>query len=191
MGHILVHTALEDGLKGSKQTHEAVSVDTSHVNVGLGDDVGGSRFTLEEGTLSKVLTRLVFHDLLGCGAGLHRLGGERLSADDDKEIVALVPLLNDLRTSFEGSLFNGISNLAPLVVVHAMKDRHAGQEIFVAIALVLRSILDNVVESVTVELPQRHVRLGHDRRRTGSIVQKSQLTKGITWLISFQESLLG
>jgi len=96
MCNVVVDIAVENCIEGSQKSHEAVSVDSGHVHGGFGDDIGGTRLTLEEGSLAEVLTGLVVFDLLWCGTGLKRFSGDRISADDDEKIVSLVSLGDDL-----------------------------------------------------------------------------------------------
>lgn len=96
MCYVVVDIAVENCIEGSQKSHEAVSVDSGHFHGSFGDDIGGTRLTLEEGSLAEVLTRLVLHDLLGRGASPKRFSGESISADDDVKIVSLVTLGDDL-----------------------------------------------------------------------------------------------
>ena len=50
----------------------------------------------------------------------------------------------------------------------------------------LRGIFNDMVKSVTIELPERDRSLGDDGSGTGSIVEKGKLTEGLARLISFQ-----
>ena len=62
LGNVLgvsVHIALEDRVKGSKQTHEAFPINRSDLDFSLGDDVSGSGFATEESTFAEVVTGAV------------------------------------------------------------------------------------------------------------------------------------
>jgi hypothetical protein len=171
MRNVMVDIAVKNCIEGSQKSHEAVSVDSSHFHGGCGDHIGGTRLALQEGSLSEVVTRQVVFDFLGCGAGLKRLSSDCISADDDEEIISLVALGDDLRSGLEGVLFDSVCNLAPLVMVHALKNGDGRQEIFVPIPHVLCSVFHDVVEGVAIQLPESNIGLGHDGSGSWSIVE--------------------
>ena len=55
VGHILIHITLENGIKWSQEAHETISVNRGNLDLGLCDNVGGTRFALEESSLTEVI----------------------------------------------------------------------------------------------------------------------------------------
>ena len=85
-------------------------------------------------------------------------------------------------------LLDSVGNLTALVMVDALEDGDGGEEVFVAVALVLGSILHNMIESVAVKLPKVYIALGHNGCSTWSIVQECKLSEGLTRLVRFEVS---
>ena len=126
VSNVLVHVPLQNSVKWSKQAHEAISVNGCHLDFSLGDDVGGSWLALQKSSLAEVIAwSIVLHDR-GLGSGIlpKNLCCNCFTADNDVEIVAFVTLSDDLGASFKLLLLDGISNLAALVVVNALQNRH-------------------------------------------------------------------
>jgi len=118
---------------------------------------------------------------LSCGAAAIGFSGDSSAADDYVEIIPFVSLSNDLRSGLKGLLFDGISNLASLIVVHSLKDRDRCQEIFIPITPVLGCVFHDVIECVAIQLPKSSVGFCYNSGGSRSIVKKSKLTEGITW----------
>ena len=78
---VLVHIAAEDRVKGSKHAHEAFPINRGDLDLGLGDDVGGSGLALEERTLAEVVSGAVLLDLGGSGTSSKALRGDAFSTD--------------------------------------------------------------------------------------------------------------
>ena len=150
---ICFHVAAEDLIERSQESHETVTVDSGHFDCGAGDHVGCSWLAFEERTLTKVISRSVLLDFDGLCASLHRLCGNTLSINNEVEVIAFIALLDDLSSLRIRVLFDRICNLASLIVVHRLQNWNRGQKVLIAIALVLSSILHDMVESVPIELP--------------------------------------
>ena len=83
----------------------------------------------------------------------------------------------------ETELFNCVCDLASFVVVYCLQDRHRAQEVLILVTLVLCGIFHDVIEGVTVQLPECHGALGNDRGGSWRIVEQGQLTEGVTLLV--------
>ena len=70
MSDILIHIALQDGIKWSQKTHETASVNSCNFDLRLGNDVGGTWLTLEESALAKVVAGAVLLNLRGGSSSL-------------------------------------------------------------------------------------------------------------------------
>uniref|UniRef100_A0A7S3HZM5 Uncharacterized protein n=1 Tax=Favella ehrenbergii TaxID=182087 RepID=A0A7S3HZM5_9SPIT len=187
MAHVVIHITLQNSVERAQKSHEAVAVDCRNLHLRLSDNVRGTRLALEECALSEVVRRAVVHDLGGFGAGLQRLCGNALARDQQVEVVTFLALSNDGLPCSEAVLLDGVSDLASLVVVHGLQNGDGLQEVFVLVALVLSGILHDVVEGVSVELPERNGGLGHNRRCSRRVVEQGQLSEGVAWLVSLQE----
>ena len=153
------HVTLQQLIEWSKQTLEAVSVDRCYLQLCLGNHIGLTDTTLQEGKLAEVVTSLVLHDLLRGLACVEGLGGNSLTRNDDVENIALFTFLNDTGLCLEGLFLDGVANLASLIRIDTLQDWHTGKEILVLGSLLLGSILHDVVEGVPVKLPQSTVGL--------------------------------
>ena len=122
MLHILVHVALQNSVKWSKQAHEAVPIDCRHLDLRSGDHIGCARFTLQQSPLAKVITWTVLLDLSGLRSRPHNLGGNRAATNDNVEVVTLFTLGDDLVVLLVGLLLDGVSDFAPLVMVDALQN---------------------------------------------------------------------
>lgn len=100
--------------------------------------------------------------MLGFGSRFEALGRDSLPFDKKIEVIASITLADDRCTGAVTLLFNSISNLAPLIMVHCLQNRYRLQEVFILVTLVLRGILHDVIERVPVELPKRASGFGDD-----------------------------
>ena len=60
--HVTCHVSLEDSVQRAEKSLEALSVQVDALDVGFGEDVGGSGLVSKKSQLSKVITMLVFHN---------------------------------------------------------------------------------------------------------------------------------
>ncbi len=121
---IFRHVSLKDGVQWSQKSHKAISVNRCHFNIRLGNNIGSARLTLEQGSLTKVITWIILFDLLGFGTRLHALSCNSLALNQKVEVVASVTLCDDRGASGVGLLFDCISYFRSFVVVHSLENRH-------------------------------------------------------------------
>ena len=118
----------------------------------LSDDVGSTRHVQEQRALAEVVSWVVPLDDLGWLAWLEHLGGNAFAFDDHEELVAILVAFSDDEVSrFVPVLLESVSQLGPLLLLHALEDLYLVQEVVVLLSLLLDSCLDDVVESVAVE----------------------------------------
>ena len=122
MLHILVHVALQNSVKWSKQAHEAVPIDCRHLDLRCGDHIGCARFTLQQGTFAEVITWTVLLNLSRLRPRSHNLSSNRATTNDNVEVVTLFTFGDDLVVLLVGLLLDGVGDFAPLVMVDALQN---------------------------------------------------------------------
>ena len=148
-----------------------MSVQLHYSHVSLSNHIRSSGFVSDQSQLSKVVTSLVLHHFLRGFASLDSLGSDCLTILDNIEVIALVTFLNDQVVRLELFLFEGIRQLASLVVVHALEDLNSAQELLILLSLLLSCILHNVIESVSIQRVQLTLLRGSDRCCTRCVVK--------------------
>ena len=104
--------------------------------------------------------------------------------------MTVFTLSDDSLTSCHFLLIKGISKLASLIWLHSLKNGHLFKELLVFVTATLSSILHDVIESVTVEFPQKTVLVSLDRGSSRCIVEQSELAEGLSWLVLFEQGWL-
>lgn len=64
-------------------------------------------------------------------------------------------------------------------MVHVLQNGHGGEEVLVLLPLALGGVLNDVVEGLSIEGPERCIGVGHNGGSSRSIVEKGQLTKDV------------
>ena len=151
---ILVHIALQDGIEGSQKPNKAVSVNRCNFNFRHSNNICCARFTLEQGSLTEVITWAVLFNLDWLSLS-ERFSSDGIAANNDVEVVTLVTFSEDFSIGGVCCLFDGVSYFAPLVVINTLQNGYRREEVLISITLVLSGILHNVIECVAVKLPER------------------------------------
>ena len=121
---IFGHVSLKNGVQWTQKPHEAISVNSCHFDICLGDDVGSTRLTLEQCSLTEVIAWVVLFDLLGFSTRLHAFSCNGLSLDKQVKVVASVTLSDDCGASSVGLLLDSVGYFRSFVVVHCLKNRY-------------------------------------------------------------------
>ena len=111
------------------------------------------------------------------------LQGYGLTIDDEVELVSIVAFINDEVIFIKIFLFKCICDLQPLIRIHNGQDIDTREEGFVLRSLSRSCILHDMVESVSVQSPHDTVTLGKNGCRSWCVIEKSQLSKAISWLV--------
>ena len=158
MRDILVHIALQDGVEGPQKPNKAVSINCCNFNLRHSNNICCTRLTLEQGSLTEVITWAIFFNLDWLSL-TERFGSDSIAANNDVEVVTLVAFSEDFGIGSVCCLFDGVSYFASLVVINTLQDGYRREEVLISISLVLRCIFHNVVECVAIKLPERTLRL--------------------------------
>lgn len=169
---ILLFVPAKDFLEWAHESFEGRSVNRHDTNLTIRDDVGGTRYVQEKSTLTEIITWLILLYDLCWLAWLEDFGCLTLTFDNHEELIAiLVTLANDVVTFLEPFFLEGVGELRPLLLLHALENLYLIQEVVILFSLLLNCALDDIVESVAIKGPQGHVSLGYDSGCTRSVVQ--------------------
>jgi len=118
--------------------------------------------------------------------------GELLDTTSLHEVEELsgVSWVDNGVASLDFDEFQTVGDLGSVIWVNLFKELKRTQKGLVSLSLFTGSFLDDIVETGTIQGKAGALGLGLDRRSSGSIIQKSQLTETHTGLVGQQESWL-
>ena len=96
MLHICIHISLQDGIERSQKPNKAVSVNCCNFNLRHGNNICCTRLTLEQCSLTEVVTWAVLFDLNWLGLTTERFSSYGVAFNNDVEVVTLVSFREDL-----------------------------------------------------------------------------------------------
>jgi len=98
------------------------------------------------------------------------LSGNTFSFFNKVELIAFFAGLDDVFTSLESFLNKGVREDRALIRLHAFKDFDLSKEVFILFSLPLRSVLNDVVESLAIKGPQKCVIICFDCSGTRGVI---------------------
>ena len=181
---------MKDLFDWAQEALEGVALDGHHAAVSLGLDACLSHCVLDQSDLSEVVTFFVLEDLLHWSSGRFLLLSNQLSLSDDVETVALVSLLDHIRSSLEFLLLETVAELFLLVGINFSQDLNLREDLGVILPFFGGRFLDDVVEGGPIEPEELACSLALDGCGSWRIVHEGKLSKELPRFVGLEVGLL-